>query len=188
MQLYLLRLLATASAPNIIPSTPQTEATLVLGAESTQGTSPILSTPNLPDLVKKFGQIKSKNLLQHLSELPSFQHVRQVFKDLTKKDFTASFNLKALFDAEKAVTDLHQAQFLSKAQYQSFLNFFENLQALREQYQKAERSSNRLRCFQEKHAKSTATLQQLVAEGTVMEERISVVDSEIQRLDEQLFY
>ena len=77
-----------------------------------------------------------------------------------------------------------KAQLLSKAQYESFMCFFENLWALRDQHHKAERASNRVKCFQEKHVKNTATLRQLVEEGSVMEERIAVVDSEIQNLEE----
>ncbi|KAB2599559.1 hypothetical protein D8674_009830 [Pyrus ussuriensis x Pyrus communis] len=53
-------------------------------------------------------------------------------------------------------------------------------------HHKAEWASNRVKCFQEKQVKSTAVLRQLVEEGSVMEEKIAVVDSEIQRLEEQL--
>lgn len=49
-----------------------------------------------------------------------------------QKDFSASFSLKVLHDAEKALIELYKAQSLSKAQYKFFLNIFENLQALRD--------------------------------------------------------
>lgn len=88
-----------------------------------------------------------------------------------KKDLSASFSLKVFYDAEKALTELYKSQSLSKVQYESFLNFFENLWAWRDQHQKAKRASNRV--------KSSATLQQLVEKGLVMEDRIALVDSEI---------
>ncbi|KAB2612494.1 hypothetical protein D8674_034810 [Pyrus ussuriensis x Pyrus communis] len=153
---------------------------------SFQGLGLYLAT-SLSQLVKKFGQIETK--LQSPSpsfESPLLQNVRQIFKDWMKRDFNASFSLKILHDAEKALTELYNAQLLSKAQYESFLSFFENLQALRDQYQKAERAFNRVKCFQEKHTKTSATLQQLVEEGSVMEDRIAVVDAKIQRLENQL--
>ncbi|KAM1179963.1 hypothetical protein ACFX2G_019474 [Malus domestica] len=115
---------------------------------------PISLTLSLPDMVKTFGQIKTK--LQY----PPFAS----FKSWMKKDFSASFSLKVLHDAEKALTEIYKAQSLSKAQYESFLNFVENLQALKDQHQKAKRASNRVKCYQEKHMKSSATLQQLVEE------------------------
>lgn len=103
-----------------------------------------------------------------------------------KRDFTASLSLKIVHDVEKVLTELYKAQLLTKAQYKSFLNFFENLRALWEQHQKAEQTSNRVKCFQEKHTKTSTTLQQLVEEWSVMEGRIAVVDFKIQRLEEQL--
>lgn len=51
-----------------------------------------------------------------------------------KRDFTASFNLKVLHDAKKALVEVYKAQLLLKAQYESFVNFFENQWALRDQY------------------------------------------------------
>ncbi|KAB2595672.1 hypothetical protein D8674_031122 [Pyrus ussuriensis x Pyrus communis] len=92
-----------------------------------------LSTSSLPNLVKKFGQIKTKLQSPSTSfESHSFQNARQIFKDWMKKDFTASFSLKTLHDAEKALIELYQAQLLSQAKYKSFLSFFENLRALRD--------------------------------------------------------
>ncbi|KAB2631169.1 hypothetical protein D8674_008688 [Pyrus ussuriensis x Pyrus communis] len=165
----------TFATSTFIPApTPLAEVAPTVTIEGAREAPSASSASSLPDLVKKFGQIKTK--LQSLStsfESHSFQNARQIFKDWMKGDFTSSFSLKTLNDLEKA-------------QYKSFLSFFENLRALRDQHQKAERVSNRVKCFQEKHVKSTAALQQLVEEGSVMEERIAVVDSEIQRLEEQL--
>ncbi|KAM1432595.1 hypothetical protein EV1_014570 [Malus domestica] len=142
---------------------------------------------SLLDLVKKFGQIKTK--LQSPStpsESPFLQNARRIFKDWMKRDFTASFSLKILYDVENALIELYKAQLLSNAQYESFMSFFENLRASRDQHHKAERASNRVKCFQEKHVKNIATLRQLVEEGSVIEEKIALVDSEIQLLEEQL--
>ncbi|KAM0975931.1 hypothetical protein EV1_018672 [Malus domestica] len=103
-----------------------------------------------------------------------------------KRDFTTSFSFKILHEAKKALIEIYKAQLLSNDQYESFLSFFKNLQALRDQHHKAEWVSNRVKCFQEKHVKNTATLRQLVEEGSMMDERIAVVDYEIQRLKEPL--
>lgn len=146
------------------------------------------SAPSLPELMKKLGQIKSKLQSPPTShELPLFQKACHLFKDWMKKDFIATFSLKVLHDVEKALVELHQAQLLSQTQYKSFLGFFENLRALRDQYQKAERVANRVKCYQDKHVKSMAALHHLVGKGSGMKERIAVVDAEIQLLEEQLF-
>ncbi|KAM2843641.1 hypothetical protein COP1_026331 [Malus domestica] len=75
---------------------------------------------------------------------------------------------------------------MSKAQFDSFLNFFENLWAMRDQHQRAERASNKVKCYKEKHTWTLATLQQLVEKGSAMEDRIVVIESKIQKLEEQL--
>ncbi|KAB2618375.1 TMV resistance protein N-like [Pyrus ussuriensis x Pyrus communis] len=88
---------------------------------------PLASIPSMAsllELVREFGQIQTK---------------------------LRSPSLKGLQDVEKALTKLHQAQQLSKVQYESFLNFFDNLRALRDQHQQVERGSNRLKCYEEKH-------------------------------------
>ncbi|KAM1179717.1 hypothetical protein ACFX2J_018711 [Malus domestica] len=96
-----------------------------------------------------------------------------------KRDFTTSFSFKILYEAKKALIEIYKAQLLSNDQYESFMSLFKNLQALRDQHHKVERASNRVKCFQEKHVKNTATLRQLVEEGSMMDERIAVVDYEI---------
>ncbi|KAB2615268.1 hypothetical protein D8674_021856 [Pyrus ussuriensis x Pyrus communis] len=111
---------------------------------------PLSSTPSvtsLPKLVNKFGQIKTKLQSPSLSlESHLLQNASRIFEDWMKRDFTASFSLKILHDAKKA-------------QYKSFLSFFEKLWALRDHHQKVEWVSNRVKCFQEKHTKTSATLQ-----------------------------
>lgn len=64
-----------------------------------------------------------------------------------KRDFTTSFNLKVLHDAKKALTELYKVPSLSKALYESFLNFFDNLGELRDHHQKVERASNKVKCY-----------------------------------------
>ena len=77
---------------------------------------PASSASALPELVKKFGQIKNK--LQSppsSSESHFLQDARQIFKDWMKRDFTASFSLKILYDAEKTLIELYKAQLLSRS-------------------------------------------------------------------------
>ncbi|KAM1075013.1 hypothetical protein ACFX2B_019682 [Malus domestica] len=71
-----------------------------------------------------------------------------------------------------------------KVQYESFISFFENLRALRDQHLKVERQANRVRCYKKKHTRTSITLQQLVDEGSAMDDRIMVVAIEIQKLEE----
>ncbi|KAB2602835.1 TMV resistance protein N-like [Pyrus ussuriensis x Pyrus communis] len=140
-------------------------------------TTPPPPPSKAPGSIQGSGQSPPRMLHQHhplpdlspptSSESHLFQNARQIFKDWTKRDFTVSFT-----------------QLMSKAQYESFFNFFENLRALRDQHHKAKWASNKVKCFQEKHVKNTATLRQLVEERSVLEERITVVDSEIQCLEE----
>ncbi|KAM1094619.1 hypothetical protein FF1_009605 [Malus domestica] len=75
---------------------------------------------------------------------------------------------------------------MSKVQYESFLSFFENIKALRDQHQRAERQSNRVECYKEKYIRTSTSLQKLVDEGLAIEDRIMVVLAEIEKLNEQL--
>lgn len=68
---------------------------------------------------------------------------------------------------------------MTKVQYESFIFFFENLRALRDQHLKAERQANKVRCYKEKHIRISTTLQQLAEEGSTMEDGIMVVVDEI---------
>ncbi|KAM1281985.1 hypothetical protein TB2_022233 [Malus domestica] len=89
---------------------------------------------SLLELVKKFRQIKTKLQSPPSSaKSPLLQKAHQIFKDWMKNDFTASFSLKVLHDAKKALTKLYKAQSL---QHEFFLNFFKNLRALRDQHKK----------------------------------------------------
>ncbi|KAM1523463.1 hypothetical protein TB1_012840 [Malus domestica] len=102
------------------------------------------------------------------------------------RDLLASFSLKALHDVEKAITELHKAHHLLKVQYESFLSYFENLRALRDQHQRAERQANRVKCFKEKQSKTSAHIQHLMDKGSATYDKIKVVSFEIQKLEEQL--
>ncbi|KAM1378045.1 hypothetical protein ACFX2F_039559 [Malus domestica] len=82
--------------------------------------------------------------------------------------------------------ELFKASQLSKTQHDSFLSFFENLKAIRDQHQRAERQANRVRCFQEKESSTSAQVERLMDEGLLTKEKIGVVTSEIQKLEEQL--
>ncbi|KAB2622608.1 TMV resistance protein N-like [Pyrus ussuriensis x Pyrus communis] len=66
-------------------------------------------------------------------------------------ELVCEFSLKALQDVEKALTELYQAEQMSKVQFKAFISFFENLRALRDQHQRVERKSNRVKCYQDKH-------------------------------------
>ncbi|XP_009353190.2 uncharacterized protein LOC103944450 [Pyrus x bretschneideri] len=152
--------------------------------------SPLASlsaTTSLPELVKEFGQIVTKlRSTRRPYEPQHLQDQRRIFREWMQRDFSAFFSLKALQDAEIALTKLYQAHQMTKVQYESFISFFENLRALRDQHLKAERQANRVRCYKEKHTRTSTTLQQLVEEGSSMEDRIIVVVAEIQKLEEQL--
>lgn len=96
------------------------------------------------------------------------------------------FSLKALQDIKNALIALYQAQQMTKVQYESFISFFGNLKALRDQHLKAERQANRVRCYKEKHSQTSTNLQQLVVKGSAIEDLIMVVVVEIQKLEKQL--
>ncbi|KAM2616307.1 hypothetical protein TB2_030724 [Malus domestica] len=57
---------------------------------------------------------------------------------------------------------------------------------LKDLHQLAEWASNKVKCYKEKHTRTSATLQQLEEEGSAMEDMIVVVESEIQKLEEQV--
>ncbi|KAM2863305.1 hypothetical protein FF1_022097 [Malus domestica] len=74
---------------------------------------------------------------------------------------------------------------MTKVQYESFFSFFENLKALRDQHLRAKRQANWVRCYKDKHARTSTNLQQLVEERSGIEDMIVVVAREIQKLEEQ---
>ncbi|KAB2597484.1 hypothetical protein D8674_000404 [Pyrus ussuriensis x Pyrus communis] len=63
----------------------------------------ILTMTSLPELVREFGQIKTK---------------LRGFNEWMQRDFIASFSLKALQEVKKALTKLYKAQQMSKVQYE----------------------------------------------------------------------
>lgn len=73
---------------------------------------------------------------------------------------------------------------MMKVQYESFQCTFENLKALKGWHLKVEKQANKVRCYKEKHAKTSTTLQQLVEKGSAMEDWIIVIAAEIQNLEE----
>ncbi|KAM2774406.1 hypothetical protein COP1_019302 [Malus domestica] len=75
-----------------------------------------------------------------------------------QRDFTAFFSLKAHQEAKKALSELYKAQQMSKVQYESFLSFFENLKALRDQHLLAERQANRVKFYKKKHSITSTSL------------------------------
>ncbi|KAB2622774.1 hypothetical protein D8674_024956 [Pyrus ussuriensis x Pyrus communis] len=72
---------ASTTAPVILPA-PLTETTPTVTVEGAKGAPSILPTSSLLDLVKKFGQIKTKLQSPPTSaESSLFQNARQIFKD-----------------------------------------------------------------------------------------------------------
>ncbi|KAB2628832.1 TMV resistance protein N-like [Pyrus ussuriensis x Pyrus communis] len=149
--------------------------------------APISITTSLPELFKEFEQLKMRlRSSRHPSEPQGFQDQCQIFQEWARRDFSASFSLKALHDVEKVITKLHKANQLSKVQYESFFSYFKNLRALRDQHQRVDKQANQVRCFKEKQSKTSTYIQQLVDEGLATEDRIKVATSENQKLEEQL--
>ncbi|KAM1974002.1 hypothetical protein EV1_020039 [Malus domestica] len=69
------------------------------------------ATASLPEQVREFEQIWTKlKSPKRPFEPQHLQDQRMVFREWMQRDFSASFSLNALQDAEKALTDLYQAQ------------------------------------------------------------------------------
>ncbi|KAM1567213.1 hypothetical protein ACFXTH_046356 [Malus domestica] len=151
---------------------------------------PPSASPNpakMPRLFEALGRLETRlKSSKHSSTTPISSEQQRVLQEWAKKDFTASFNLKALCDFEKIITESFKAGRLSKPQHDSFLSFFENLRALREQYQRADRQANRAKCFMEKESSTSAQVDRLMEESLQTKERVRVVTSKIQQLEEQL--
>ncbi|KAM1160148.1 hypothetical protein ACFX19_033798 [Malus domestica] len=156
------------------------------GVRNPPHASPFSKTAKLPELFEEFGQLETRlKSSKHFS--PSgFPEQERVFQEWARKDFSASFSLKALYDLEKVTSELFKVGQLSKTQHDSFISFFENLRAIRDQHKRAERQANRVRCFQEKESSTSAQVERLMNDGSLTKERIGVVTSEIQKLEEQL--
>ncbi|KAM1086311.1 hypothetical protein ACFX1Q_012746 [Malus domestica] len=131
------------------------------------------TTTNLPELFEEFGQLETRlKFSKRSSESSGLQEQPRSFQEWVKKDFSASFSLKALHDIEKVTIELFKAGQLSKTQHDSFLSFFENLRALRDQHQRAERQANRVRCFKKKESSTSAQVEQLMDEGLLTKKKI----------------
>ncbi|KAB2599039.1 hypothetical protein D8674_041197 [Pyrus ussuriensis x Pyrus communis] len=104
----------TASTPRASPpaKTASTVATSEGAGKVHSPLVPISVTTSLLELFKEFRQLNTR----------------------LRKDFSASFSLKALYDVKKAIIELHKADQLSKVQYESFLSYFENLRTLMDQH------------------------------------------------------
>ncbi|KAM1258120.1 hypothetical protein ACFX2J_037594 [Malus domestica] len=132
----------------------QTEIAPSIGIISPEETvmpdpSPSSSDPaKLPKLFEALGRLKTRLKSSKQASTKSMSsEQQQIFQTWAKKEFTASFSLKALCDLERVITEFFKNDRLSKPQYDSFLSFFENLRALREQHQRADRLANRAKCF-----------------------------------------
>ncbi|TQD71999.1 hypothetical protein C1H46_042468 [Malus baccata] len=106
------------------------------------------STSRLPSSISSedaFGGVGTKlRSLRCPFEPQDLQDQRQTFSAWVQRDFNAFFSLKGLQDAEKALNELYKAQQVLNVWYEFFLNFFENLWALKDQHQWADRGSNRV--------------------------------------------
>ncbi|KAM1421468.1 hypothetical protein ACFX2I_003724 [Malus domestica] len=220
----------TKTAPSV--GTTSLEET---GVQNPSPASPFSKTAKLPELFEEFGQLETRLKSSKHSSPSGFPEQQRVFQEWARRDFSASFSLKALCDLEKVTNELFKAGQLSKTQHDSFLSFFENLRALRDQHKRAERQANRLkalcdlekvtnelfkagqlsktqhdsflsffenlralrdqhkraerqanrvRCFQEKESSTSAQVERLMYDGSLTKERIGVVTSEIRKLEE----
>ncbi|KAM2917187.1 hypothetical protein FF1_046022 [Malus domestica] len=171
----------------------QTEIARSIGIISPEETvmpdpSPSSSDPaKLPKLFEALGRLETRLKSSKQASTKSMSsEQQQIFQTWAKKEFTASFSLKALCDLERVITEFFKNDRLSKPQYDSFLSFFENLRALREQHQRADRLANRAKCFIERESSSSTRVSRLMEESMQTKERIEVVSSEIQKLERQL--
>ncbi|KAM1636509.1 hypothetical protein ACFX14_014457 [Malus domestica] len=152
--------------------------------------SPSFTPPRpakLPRLFEALGRLETRlKSSRQSSATPISSEQKRVLHEWARKDFTSSFSLRALCDLEKIITESFKTGRLSKSQHDSFLSFFENLRALREQYQRADRQANRAKCFMEKESSTSAQIDWRMAESLQTKERVRVVTSKIQELEEQL--
>ncbi|XP_050141119.1 uncharacterized protein LOC126617104 [Malus sylvestris] len=171
----------------------QTEIAPSIGIISPEETvmpdpSPSFFDPaKLPKLFEALGRLETRLKSSKQASTKSMSsEQQQIFQTWAKKEFTASFSLKALCDLERVITEFLKNDRLSKPQYDSFLSFFENLRAFREQHQRADRLANRAKCFIERESSSSTQVSRLMEESMQTKERIEVVSSEIQKLERQL--
>ncbi|KAM1554742.1 hypothetical protein ACFX1Z_007449 [Malus domestica] len=135
------------TSPSGVEQTKQAEITPSIGIVSSERTIGLDPPPfsssdpaKLPKLFEALGRLETRlKSSTQPSATSMFLEQKQIFQEWAKKEFTASFSLKALCDLEKVITEFFKTGRLSKPQYDSFLSFFENLWALREQYQRADR-------------------------------------------------
>ncbi|KAM1307466.1 hypothetical protein ACFX2H_009713 [Malus domestica] len=182
------------TSPFGVEQTKQAEIAPSIGIVSSEGTItpdpppfPSSDPAKLPKLFEALGRLETrlKSSTQPSATSMSSEQ-QQIFQEWAKKEFTASFSLKALCDLEKVITEFFKTGRLSKPQHDSFLSFFENLRAMREQYQRADRQANRAKCFMEKESNSSTQVNRLMGESMQTKERVKVISSEIQKLEEQL--
>ncbi|KAM2066607.1 hypothetical protein ACFX1T_043061 [Malus domestica] len=182
------------TSPSGVEQTKQAEIAPLIGIVSSEGIVtpdpppfPSSDPAKLSKLFEALGRLETrlKSSKQHSATSMSSEQ-QQIFREWAKKEFTASFSLKALCDLEKVITEFFKTGRLSRPQHDSFLSFFENLRALREQYQRADRQANRAKCFMEKESNSSTQVNRLMEESMQTKEMVKMVSSEIQKLEEQL--
>ncbi|KAM1486180.1 hypothetical protein ACFX2I_000411 [Malus domestica] len=98
---------APKSSPFIFVEDASTAATFRGARVMPSPLASIPATASLPELVREFGQIKTKLRSPRCPFEPQVLH--RGFKEWMQRDFTASFSLKALQEAEKTLTELYKA-------------------------------------------------------------------------------
>ncbi|KAM1299031.1 hypothetical protein ACFX2F_025770 [Malus domestica] len=91
-----------------------TETTPSVGTTSLEETrvqnpppaSPFSKTAKLPELFEEFGQLETRLKSSKHSSPSGFPEQQRVFQEWARKDFSASFSLKALCDLEKVTSEL----------------------------------------------------------------------------------
>ncbi|KAM1977743.1 hypothetical protein FF1_014284 [Malus domestica] len=184
----------TATPPSGIEQIRQAELAPSMGIPSLEEVAvqdpPSFAPPSpakLPILFETLGRLETRlKSSKQSSATPFSSEQKRVLQEWARKDFTASFSLKALCDFERIITESFKTGRLSKSQHDFFLSFFENLRALREQYQRADRQANRAKCFMEKESSTSAQVDRWMEESLQTKEMVRVVTSKIQQLEEQL--
>ncbi|KAM1409052.1 hypothetical protein ACFX2I_009493 [Malus domestica] len=120
---------ATSTSESLPSISTEADSTVAASGRAAVILPPLASIPamaSLPELVREFGQIKTRlRSPMSLFEPQNLQDQHRVFNEWMQRDFTAFFSLKALQEAENALTKLYKAQQMSKWQYESFISFFE---------------------------------------------------------------
>ncbi|KAM1046971.1 hypothetical protein TB2_025923 [Malus domestica] len=142
---------------------------------------------SLSEILLELQKLKQK--VDSPSQKPSVQQaqdLKQSFKHWLEGGFDVNFQRDMLNQAESTLEKLYELNEITEEQFKTFKSFFQFLKQLQEQYFQAAKEAEHMQQMKPQHSEFSTLLKSLIGEGTEIRDSISVVDQQIQQLEEEL--